>query len=221
MKLAVLVLIAVTLWPPPPAGAEMRMQALNPQTARLIAGVVRAADRRFPRVPAVTLTSRIADLCGGDHDTSTFVRYCVRQNAIFVAADLDQRLPDAAAAYVVAHAYGHAIQVRYGLADRALAAIRADRSRERALRAMVTSQVECLAGLLVGAALPDLRQGLPDWFTAEPFTGSHWGGGALAQGPKVSIGLETRDRWFRTGLRAGAVQSCAVGEMGVDLLPGG
>jgi len=111
----------------------------------------------------------------------------------------------------MAHVLGHAIQVRHGVADVALRAIRSRRSEEQALRGMVTRQVECVAGVLMATAgeQPAMLRG----FGQEPFTGSHWGRDPLNQGPRVSIGLEARAEWYEIGYAARDFAACTVGEM--------
>lgn len=193
------------------------MAELRPETARLLQDIVKEANDAFPNLPAVSLTSNMGAICGGDAETSTEMRYCVTQNTIFVDWALADRRDTAQAAYMMAHMFGHAIQVRHGVADRALAAIRAEPAREAELRAMVTGQVECLAGVLVARA-GGVRGGPADWFAEEPFTGSHWGAAPLSRGPQVRIGLALRDKWFRVGAASRDVAECAVGEMGADLL---
>jgi predicted metalloprotease len=212
--LLILALCAVT----PATAQSLQMGQLSPATAKLIAPVVDAAYRMFPRLPSVRLTSSIAATCGGNADTNRQVRYCTTDNAIYVDWELAQDLPgDGRVAYLVAHALGHAIQVRHGVATDALNAIRAEPARETELRGMVTRQVECLAGVLFAGA--GIKNGSPgQWFTTEPFTDAHWGRAPMSNGPRVSIGLGVRDDWFRTGQRTGDVAACAVEEMGADKL---
>jgi len=119
-------------------------------------------------------------------------------------------------AYEVAHLYGHAAQVRHGVADFALGQIRQRRSEENMLRGLVTRQVECIAGFLMaraGMGTFDLNGA----FTEEPFTHSHWGRDPLRIGPTVSIGLDARAEWFAIG-RTGDLAACAPGEFTSDLL---
>ena len=191
----------------------VQMQALDPDTARAIRPVVEAAHRSFDRMPALRLTSRIGALCGGDGATSGDSRYCTSENVIFVASGLAERLGAERAAYVVAHQMGHAVQVRHGVADLALARITAARSREAELRGMVVRQVECIAGVLLARAGLD-----PPDLVREPFTGSHWGRAPMAGGPRVTIGIDARRKWLAAGYRKRDLSVCAVGEFGADLL---
>jgi len=195
-----------------PAGAmaqNVQMEALNPAAARLIRDTVREAERTFARMPQVRLTSRIDDLCGGDADTNRLMRYCTDENAIYVAHDLPDRVPEApAAAYLLAHLYGHAVQVRHGQASRALAAIRAAPEREAELRAQVAQQVDCIAGFLHVRAT-GYRGGFGGWFAGEPFTGTHWGRTPLAGNAQVGVGRAAREQWFRTGQQAADLSACA------------
>lgn len=203
--LAVLMICALA-----PAGLAqgVQMAPTGPETARAIDAVVAAANRSFPRLPAVRLTTQIRAVCGGG-DASDLARYCTSQNTIFVAHDLAPRLGPEAAAYVVAHMFGHGIQVRHGVADVALRTIRAEPQNEPALRGMVTRQVECLAGVLLaraGAGRPDLAA----LFDGEPFTDSHWGHEPVSRGPRVSIGLAPRQDWLDRGYGENDIAACTV-----------
>ena len=181
--------------------------AADPAIDRLVA----ATQAAFPRAPAVVIGADVSGECGGGHGKPAI--YCTSDNRIYLRADLTGR----AGAYALAHLYGHGLQVRYGVADLALAAIQADRAREAELRGMVTRQVECLAGMLVARAGLDLPP-LTVFHTAEPFTGSHWGRRPVRAGPQVSIGLAARAEWFARGQAAGHPAVCDVGEMSADLI---
>ena len=209
---------ALVIWclmPWPALAQGVQMEALNPQTAKALREVVRAAEGSFTRLPVVRLTSIFGGVCGGPA-ANRMVQYCTDQNAIFVTQDLVDKVPEGAPGYMLAHVYGHAVQVRHGQATRALAAIRAEPAREAELRGMVTRQVECIAGLIYGRALGPAS--LAVWFAEEPFTDSHWGRTPMSNGPRVSIGLEAREEWFQRGLAADGVEACAVGEMGIEAL---
>ena len=185
----------------------------GPARADPVADVAAAARAAFDGMPRVTRVDAIAGECGADDHVNDQVAYCTTRNVIYVT-DAAAMLPEAG--YLVAHAYGHAVQVQHGVADFALAQIRARRNEEQMLRGLVARQVDCIAGFLVArAGLPGAS--LSDWFTQEPFAGVHWGRDPLHIGPKVSIGLAARDRWFQTGL-AGDLQACAPGEFTSDLL---
>ncbi len=199
------------------AAQGVQMAALNPATTRAIEDVVQTAAKDFTRMPQVRLNSALAGVCGGDATSNTWVQYCTDLNTIFVAADLADVLGPDPAAYAVAHAFGHAVQVVHGQADRALSVIQADRAREAELRGMVTRQVECVAGVIYGRAMGS-GGSLTDWFATEPFADSHWGRSPIARGPVVSIGLAQHDAWFRRGQAGGTVEVCAAGEMGVEAL---
>ena len=117
----------------------------------------------------------------------------------------------------MAHVLGHAIQVRHGVADVALPAIRNRRSEEDALRGMVTRQVDCVAGVLMasaGLAPADLNQ----LFTTEPFTDVHWGRQPINSGSRVTIGLAARSQWYDIGYTARDFAACSVDEMSSDLI---
>ena len=204
--LTILLLLTVPAW-----GQGVQMADLSPPTERAIRAVVAEAGRTFGRMPPVRLTSAIAQVCGGDGNSSLLTRYCTDQNVIFVAADLVARAGGDGAAYAVAHQFGHAVQVRHGIADIALRRIRAERDREAEFRGWVTRQVECIAGVLLarsGQTLPPPG--------GEPFTGSHWGRSPISGGPTVSIGGAERRRWLEAGYRARDFGVCAVGEFGAE-----
>ena len=197
---------------------SVQMEALNPPAARLIRDTVRMAERTFSRMPQVRLTSRIADLCGGDADTNKAMRYCSDQNVIYVAADLPDRVqgPEAAG-YLLAHLYGHAVHVRHGQATRVSEALRAAPDRESELRIQVAAQVECIAGFLHVRATA-YQGGFNGWFAGEPFTGTHWGSTPLAATPQVSIGRASRERWFRIGQQADDLSACAQPDLDTQYL---
>ena len=180
-----------------------------------VAEVAAAAQGAFANMPVVRRVDAIAGKCGADLQVNQRVAYCTSQNTIFLSRSAAAR-PEAA--YQVAHLFGHAVQVQHGVADFALAEIRARRSEEATLRGYVARQVECIAGYLFWrAGLPEARLG--DWMDQEPFTGSHWGRNPLRIGPQVSIGLGERDEWFQLG-QAGDISACAPGEFTADLLVG-
>ncbi|WP_112323143.1 neutral zinc metallopeptidase [Oceanibium sediminis] len=196
------------------AGQGLQMGATGPDTARAVSDVVEAANRSFARLPPVRLTTQIGAVCGGG-DASDLGRYCTSQNAIFIANDLEARIGPEAAAYVVAHLFGHAIQVRHGVADIALRTIRAEPQNEAELRGMVTRQVACLAGFLLKRA-DARRPALSAWFADEPFTDAHWGREPVHAGPRVAIGIAARSEWLETGYRAADVSACSVGRISAD-----
>lgn len=175
--------------------------------------VLAAAHTSFADMPRVEVVETIAGRCGADHTVNPVVAYCASTNTVYAAgASLFE--PDMP--YQLGHVLGHAAQIRHGVADVALAAIRADRAAEPTLRKHVTQQVDCLAGVFYArAGLP--RASLLDWYDTEPFTGAHWGRNPLTVGPKVSIGLAQRDQWFQRG-QSGKVADCTVAVFGADLL---
>lgn len=175
--------------------------------------IATAAVTAFDRMPRVMRVDAIAGNCGADQEVNPHVAYCTTRNVIFVT-DAAALRPEAA--YLVAHAYGHAVQVRHGVADFALAQIRARRSEEAMLRGLVARQVDCIAGFLVARA-GQAPSDLMDWMQEEPFAGTHWGRDPLRIGPKVSVGLEARADWFMRG-QGGDLTVCAPGEFTADLL---
>lgn len=196
--------------------SELRRANLSPNTAQVIGPLVAGAHQTFSRLPEVELTQNLGGKCKAGRQSSPYALYCSDENRIFVAADLADTQGEGVARYMVAHLFGHAVQVRHGIANRALRAIQADRAREAELRGMVTRQVECIAGVLVGR----IGEGgdLDDLFEAEPMTDSHWGATPLSRGPRVSIGLSERAKWFARGATTKDFANCAVGEMGAELI---
>ncbi len=174
--------------------------------------ITSVTDTIFEGLPQIRTRTRLGDVCGGDAGSGPFVRYCTSQNRIYARQSLvEDAGSEAAAIYMLAHAYGHALQVRHGIADVALARIRSDRPREAEYRGWVTRQVECFAGVLW--SLSTTGQGSPaGWFADEPFTGSHWGSDPVSARAQVSIGLEERDLWFRRGRDSADFASCDVAE---------
>lgn len=168
----------------------------------------------FGQIPSVEERVDLNAACGGGRNSNPHIGYCATQNLIFVSEDFSMR-PQAP--YEMAHVLGHAIQVRHGIADVALRAIRNSRSEEAALRGMVTRQVECVAGVLM--ALAGLaRADLPQLFIGEPFTDAHWGRQPINSGPRITIGLTARAQWYDIGYTARDFEVCSVGEMSSVLI---
>ncbi|MEO0912973.1 MAG: hypothetical protein AAFY59_08280 [Pseudomonadota bacterium] len=202
----------------PAQAQDVTMAALSPETARILRPVVVAAERAFPRLPGVTLTSSLRNVCGGDAASDPFANYCTDLNRIYVAKLAETGMSADEMIYRLAHLYGHAVQVRHGIADVALATIRANRAEEGLLRANVTQQVECIAGVIAGRATGGRVRGPASWATEEPFTGSHWGASPIARGPKVSIGLAARNDWFLKGRDSDDFAACATERFSADLI---
>ena len=175
--------------------------------------VERQANALFVDLPKVLRVANPRTHCGADEGVNNIAAYCTTQNAIF----LREVFPEPILwAHHLAHVYGHAVQVRHGVADVALREIRSRRDEENKLRGWVTRQVECIAGFIFGQS--DLgRVALDDLYSDEPLTGSHWGRDPLSVGPKVSIGLGARAIWFDVGQTKG-LSDCAPGEFGSELL---
>lgn len=178
-----------------------------------LTAVERAANTIFPDMPRLALVSRIEGRCGADAGVNQQVAYCTSTNVIFVSFQTGQTPQDA---YKLAHVYGHAAQVRHGVADVALAAIRARPDEEDKLRGWVTRQVECIAGAIHAAARVPFHE-LTALFDAEPMVDAHWGRDPLHLGPVVSIGLEARAKWFARGYAQG-LKGCTPGEFDAKLL---
>jgi len=167
----------------------------------------------FDRMPVVETVADMQAACGSGARSNPNIGYCATQNTIYLSEGFAAR---PTASYEMAHVLGHAIQVRHGVADVALRAIRNRRDEEDALRGMVTRQVDCVAGVLMAKAGEEPL----DWdvFTAEPFTDAHWGRQPIDIGPRVSIGTQARADWFNIGYQAVDFASCSVGEMAADLI---
>lgn len=182
--------------------------------ADAVSDLAATTQRAFDRMPQVQVVDQIAGNCGADGRVNPAVGFCTTSNIIFLSAGAAAR-PEAA--YLVAHSFGHAVQVRHGIADIALREITSRRAEEATLRGYVASQVECVAGfLLARAGLP--APNLPGWFDREPFAGSHWGRSPLSRGPQVSIGLAQRQAWALRGYQSNDLSACAAGEFGAELL---
>jgi len=175
--------------------------------------VARQAQALFVNLPKVERVKDTRGRCGADLRVSEIGAYCTTKNVIY----LRDAFPEPKAwAHHLAHLYGHAVQVRHGVADVALREIRARPEDEAMLRGWVTRQVECIAGFILSQTGLD-QMSLPNLYDAEPLTGSHWGRDPLSVGPRVSIGLAARAEWFEIGQTEG-LASCAPGEFTSDLL---
>lgn len=153
--------------------------------------------------------------CGGNaEDVNPYARFCSTERRIYINY---ANRPDIEVAYEVAHLLGHAIQVKIGIADIALAAINSEPEREQELRAMVTRQVECIGGVLFARAGVE-RTSLKRIYTSEPFVDRHWGRNPLRRAPKVEIGLDERDKWFLMGQDAAELSVCADGDISSEIL---
>ena len=190
----------------------MLMNAAAAHASPPIEALQQVIAHSFPQAPPLVISNDIAAECGGG--AVAMGVYCPSERTVYLDARFEG---NAASPYVVAHLYGHALQVTYGVADIALAAIRADRPREAELRAMVTQQVECLAGVLIARAdiaLPPLTA----LYQSEPMTDAHWGANPVRNGPRVSIGLASRAEAFAAGRRHADPARCTVGEMSAALI---
>jgi len=182
---------------------------LAAQTAHAdpVSQIADAADAAFARMPDVQVVDAISGNCGATDAVDPRVAYCTTRNTVFVSADAyDQP----AAPYLVAHAFGHAVQVQHGIADLALREIRNRPEEESMLRGLVERQVDCIAGYLVqraGVVAPDLT----DLFDSDPLTSPHWGRDPLSIGPVVDVNVTDRQTWFAIGAQ-GNVAACAPGE---------
>ncbi|MEM8538384.1 MAG: hypothetical protein AAGF56_11055 [Pseudomonadota bacterium] len=171
------------------------------------------AKASFARMPDLVMVDRIAGNCGADDSVNEAAAYCTTTNQIFVAradASTDQTL------YLIAHLYGHAVQVQHGVADFALDEIRNRPSEETMLRGLVELQVDCIAGFLIARArLSPIS--LQELFDDDPLAGPHWGRNPLRIGPARPVDLALRAEWFDIG-QAGDIAACAPGEFSSALL---
>lgn len=175
--------------------------------------VLAAANARFAFMPTLRMVDQILGNCGGSQETHDHVAYCTTAGEILITKAA-RALPQAP--YLVAHALGHAVQVRHGVADVALATIRSNRAQESYLRTNVEQMVDCIAGVLVsqaGIAPTDLG----DWFATDPFADAHWGRDPLSSGPVISVPLDMRQEWFDMG-QGGFIGACATEAFGAELL---
>ena len=185
----------------------------QPSLADQVSSVEAAAKMNFDRMPAVVSVDQIAGHCGATPVVNRQAAYCTSQNTIYIA---QQVRAQSHAPYLVAHLFGHAVQVQHGVADVALREIRSRPAEEATLRGFVAGQVDCIAGFVMAQA----GQGefsIMDSFESEPFAGIHWGRDPLRIGPVVSIGIKERDEWLRKG-QSGDISVCAPGEFGSELL---
>lgn len=201
-----------------PSNAQVKRAKLAPVLAETLTPVVVQARAAFGVRQPVILVRGLTDQCGGDKRTNALIRLCYSERQILVSVDRVANLQPAAAAYLLAHQFAHAAKIRHGLADIAFARIAANRTDAQRLRGQVTRLVECAAGVLHKRSYPNLDQSLIDWFGSEPFADPHWGASPLWRGPKISIGLKERDRWFRIGHRAAEFSVCAQPDFSADLL---
>ncbi|MEO1641513.1 MAG: hypothetical protein AAFU41_19965 [Pseudomonadota bacterium] len=178
-----------------------------------VGAIAETARASFAQMPMVREVDQIAGNCGADDTVNPVAAYCTTSNEILLARDSADS-PEAT--YVVAHLFGHAVQVRHGVADFALSQIRARRSEEQMLRGLVERQVDCIAGFLLqraGVPQPDLTT----WYDVDPLEGPHWGRNPLARGPVVNVPVAERNAWLAIGY-GGDLSACAPGEFGSDLL---
>lgn len=164
-----------------------------------------STQETFGEVATLQIVPHVIGFCGADQTVTSDAVYCTSKNIIAMTKQAASR---ADASYRLAHLLGHAVQVRHGIADKALAAIRSTPQNEPDLRRAVTRQVDCIAGYLHSRAsleiAPEVLAGIA---AREPFTGSHWGRDPLRIGPKVSIGGDLRVESLLLGMRPGGVSA--------------
>ncbi len=178
-----------------------------------VQNVVAAAERSFDQMPRVERVDQIAGHCGADATVDPHAVFCTSQNVIYRA---DAGQTEGQDLYFVAHLFGHAVQVRHGIADVALRTISANRDRETELRRDVERMVDCLAGVILSAAgVQDYN--LEQEFAAEPFARPHWGRDPLSRGPWVELGLQERAIWLAKGLETQDPGVCDTDNFPADL----
>lgn len=185
----------------------------HPGLAQPISPVPEAAQDAFARLPVIETVPRIAGVCGADTRVHPVVAYCTTGNRILM---VEGAAEPAVRDYLLAHAYGHGVQVQHGVADVALAEITRRPEDEMRLRGYVERQVDCIAGFILaraGVPLPDLTA----LFTTDPLDRPHWGRSPLRAGPHLPVPVAERAAWLATGYRQG-LGACAVGEFSADLL---
>lgn len=185
----------------------------SPVAADPVADVVAAAGAAFDRMPALVRVDAIAGRCGADDSVNSSVAYCTSANTVFLA---EAAIDAPQTAYLVAHAFGHAVQVQHGIADLALAQIRSRPFDEPLLRGLVERQVDCIAGFLMARA-GQMPTRLTDWLSDDPLAGPHWGRDPLRVGPSLRLDLAARDEWVQRG-QGGDLAACAPEGFGSDLL---
>ncbi len=182
-----------------PASAE-------PTVAGPVNQVIAAANARFAEMPQLRVAPATTGFCGADGRVNEFAVYCTSQNIILVSAPALLRDD---VSYLVAHLLGHAAQVRHGIADVALRAIRKQPEQEAVLRSTVAAQVDCLAGYFhAQAGLEIDAETLDLWFEQEVFAGIHWGRDPLRTGPAVSVGAQARADNFAAGWSQNDLEVC-------------
>lgn len=175
--------------------------------------VPQAAQAAFARLPVIETVARIEGVCGADAAVHPMVAYCTTGNRILL---VEGAAEPAVRDYLLAHAYGHGVQVQHGVADVALGEITHRPDDEMRLRGYVERQVDCIAGFILaraGVPLPDLTA----LFTSDPLDRPHWGRSPLRAGPHLPVPVADRAEWLATGYRQG-LGACAVGEFSADLL---
>lgn len=186
-----------------PVSAQVQMAALNPKAARMVGETIVVANRLFPGLPAVRLTSAISGTCGSG-SASDLARYCTTSNLVYLAANIDERLSAQAAAYLVAHQLAHAAQERAGLTRQATTPD---------ARAALEIQADCIAGVILARSLPGMTGAPSNWLSLEPLTEPHWGPDPLDNGTPLVIPPASRDEWLDWGRRMGHAEQCNVGAL--------
>ncbi|MHA3977318.1 neutral zinc metallopeptidase [Halovulum sp. GXIMD14794] len=189
-----------------PASAQVQMAALNPKAARMVGETIVVANRLFPGLPAVRLTSNITGTCGSG-PASDLARYCTTSNLIFLAADIDERLSGPAAAYLIAHQLAHAAQERAGIARQATGP---------EARAALEVQADCIAGVILSRSFPDAEGRPSTWLPGEALTEPHYGPEPLGDSTALAIPAASRDEWFGWGREMGGAEHCNVGTLGAQ-----
>jgi uncharacterized protein len=195
-------------------------------------------DGRSYRAPVLVLyRGRTRAQCGGDALAAMGPFYCPADKKIYLdtaffndiatrfrGCDVGSRSCQFAQAYVIAHEVGHHVQNELGILPKAQQAQRVAQSKSAAnhIQVQVELQADCFAGVWAKLENENLkRQGKPPFLEpgdveAALRTAAAIGDDTLqrrSQGYVVPDSFthgssEQRQRWFETGFRSGAPQSC-------------
>jgi len=197
-----------------------------------------AKDGKTYRAPILVLyTGRTQAACGGQAQSAMGPFYCPADKKVYLdtsffdqiarrfrGCDVGSKSCQFSQAYVIAHEVGHHVQNLLGILPRAQQQQRVASSKAAAnhVQVQVELQADCFAGVWANRENESLkRQGKqpfvePGDVEAALRTAAAIGDDTLqkrSQGYAVPDSFthgsaEQRQRWFTTGFRSGAVQSC-------------
>jgi uncharacterized protein len=195
-------------------------------------------DGRSYRAPVLVLYRGRTDArCGGDALAAMGPFYCPADKKIYLdtsffnqiatrfgGCDVGSRSCQFAQAYVIAHEVGHHVQNELGILPKAQQAQRVAQSKSAAnhIQVQVELQADCFAGVWAKLENENLkRQGKPPFLEpgdveAALRTAAAIGDDTLQRRSQREVvpdsfthgSSEQRQRWFETGFRSGAPQSC-------------